>query len=43
MTITYRDTYEGAIIYLDKKIFKKYEKEIYAILSSVIFQEGSVD
>lgn len=38
MCVTYRNTYEGAILFLEKDVFNEYEEEIYTILSSILMR-----
>lgn len=37
MYATYRNTYEGASLFLEKDVFNKHKKEIYTIISSIRF------
>lgn len=37
--ITYRDTFEGASLFLDKDIYDNYKEEIFTILSSIRFYD----
>lgn len=42
MCVTYRNTYEGASLLLEKDVFNKYKKEIFTILSSIRFYDDSI-
>ncbi len=37
--VTYRDTYEGASLFLEKDIYDTYKEEIFTILSSIRFYD----